>query len=106
MYTHTPFVPSYDPQTVVLSGTIQSADITLNQSARTVRVTNIAAASCYVKIGSVGISASAVDLFIPGNSSIFITKQIGATTPTAPTVLKALSATGTTIIVETGDKGL
>jgi len=97
-----PFIPSYDPQTVVLAGTIQSADIILPKNTQTVRVSNTGGSSCYVKIGKPGITASNTDLFIQARTPIipiFITKN------SDDTVLRAVSAAGTTIIVESGESG-
>ena len=103
MDTRKPFCPSYNPQTVVLSAGIQSADIIIPREVQTVRVTNIGAAGCYVRVGYPGMLATANDLYVANvtpNRPVMFTKDLD------DTVFKALSPVGTTIVLETGERGL
>lgn len=77
-----------------------SASITLNAQDKAVRLVNVGANICHVRIGEGSQTATTADLPVRAGSEIIVRKRDGDVT------LAHISASGTTLHVATGEGGL
>lgn len=84
----------------VLSPAAASASVPIDPVAKSVRLVNAGAAICHVRIGAGVQTATTADLPVLPNSSVVVQKGDGEGT------LAYISATGTTLHVQTGEGGI
>jgi hypothetical protein len=93
------FRPNYGSNQVVTPAA-GSASITIPGQDTAVRLVNTGANVCYVRIGNVADNATTADLAVRAGSEVIVRKSRG------DTHLAHISATGTTLNVQTGLDGL
>lgn len=94
-----PFAPSFGSNLVVTPAAT-SASVAISPHDSSVRLVNTGTNVCYVRIGETAATATTADLPIRGGSEIVIRKAFGYK------ALAHISASGTTLNIQTGDGGL
>jgi len=77
-----------------------SASVTLDSQAKSVRLVNNGANVCFVRIGAGAQTATTADMPVRAGSEIVVSKGDGDDT------LAHISATGTTLYIQTGEGGI
>lgn len=83
----------------VLTPAAASASVSINSTAKSVRLVNAGANICHVRIGNGAQTATTADLPVRAGSEIVVSKGDGDDT------LAHISAAGTTLHVQTGEGG-
>lgn len=100
MAVHAPFNPRRGANQPITAGAA-SASITLDASAKSVRIVNVDAANvAHIRIGTGAQTASTLDMPVRPNSEIIVTKGEGENT------LAYISAAGAALHVQTGEGGI
>ena len=94
-----PFSPHRGANQVV-SPAVASASVTIDKSARSVRLVNSGANICYVRIGTGAQTASTADMPVRSAESVVVAKGDGEDT------CAYISAAGTTLNIQTGEGGV
>jgi hypothetical protein len=84
----------------VLTPAAASASVSIDPQAKSVRLVNAGEAICHVRIGAGAQTATTADLPVLPGSEIVVSKGDGDDT------LAHISATGTTLHVQTGEGGI
>lgn len=84
----------------VATSAAASASVSLDTTAKSVRLVNSGSNICHVRIGTGAQTATTADLPIRSGSEIIVTKGDGEDT------LAHISASGTTLHVQTGEGGI
>ena len=99
MSIRAPFEPRRGTnQVFAITGVSGSTNI--DQEAKSVRIVNSGANLCYIRIGQGAQTATAADMVVLGNSSVIVSKGEGDDT------IAAVSPSGTTLHVQTGEGGI
>ena len=77
-----------------------SASVALDSQAKSVRLVNTGANICFVRIGAGAQTATTADMPVRAGSEIIVSKGDGDDT------LAHISATGTTLYIQTGEGGI
>ena len=77
-----------------------SASVSLDAQAKSVRLVNSGSNICFVRIGIGAQTATTADMPVRANSEIVVSKGDGEDT------LAHISATGTTLYIQTGEGGI
>lgn len=93
---NTAFNPSYTKGQVVTPAAA-AVSVALDNSTRSVCLTNLGAAVCYVRVGTGTIAATTSDYPIPSGAQVIISKGED------DNVLSHISAAGTTLHIITGE---
>ena len=94
-----PFSPNYGSNIVATpAGT--SASVTIPAGDNCVRLVNTGSNVCYVRIGETSATATTADLPVRANSEVIIRKALGFSK------LAHISASGTTLNIQTGNGGV
>lgn len=100
MSVHAPYNPRRGANQPVTAGAA-SASITLDASAKSVRIVNVDAANvAHIRIGTGAQTATTADMPVRPNSEIIVTKGDGENT------LAYISAAGAALHVQTGEGGI
>lgn len=94
-----PFAPNFGSNAVATPGA-SSASISIAPNDNCVRLVNTGANVCYVKVGTGTIAATTADLPVRAGSEVIIRKALGHDK------LAHISASGTTLNVQTGNGGV
>jgi hypothetical protein len=93
------FSPRYGSNLVVAPGAA-SANSAINAQDSAVRLVNTGANVCYVRVGEAAQTATTADLAVRAGSEVIIRKASGHAN------IAYISATGTTLNIQTGEAGL
>lgn len=99
MTIRAPFQPQRGANQV-LTPAAASASVSINPSSKSVRLVNTGAAICHIRIGAGSQTATTADMPVNAGESIVVSKGDGENT------LAHISATGTTLHVQTGEGGI
>lgn len=100
MTVRAPFQPQRGANQIVTTGAA-SASITLDATAKSVRIVNVAATNpCHIRIGTGAQTATTADMVIRANSEIIVQKADGENT-----LAYIQSGGATTLHVQTGEGG-
>jgi len=94
-----PFQPRRG-QNLTATPAASSASVSLDSQAKSVRLVNNGANVCFVRIGAGAQTATTADMPVRAGSEIVVTKGDGDDT------LAHISATGTTLYIQTGEGGI
>jgi hypothetical protein len=94
-----PFQPRRG-QNLTASPGAASASVSLDSQAKSVRLVNNGANVCFVRIGAGAQTATTADMPVRAGSEIVVSKGDGDDT------LAHISATGTTLYIQTGEGGI
>lgn len=94
-----PFSPNYGSNIVATPGAA-SGSVTIPGGDNCVRLVNTGANVCYVRIGEDAATATTADLAVRAGSEVIIKKALGYTK------LAHISASGTTLNIQTGNGGV
>ena len=94
-----PFQPRRG-QNLTATSAASSASVSLDSQAKSVRLVNNGANICFVRIGAGAQTATTADMPVRAGSEIVVTKGDGEDT------LAHISATGTTLYIQTGEGGI
>jgi hypothetical protein len=94
-----PFAPNFGSN-IVATPSSSSASVTIAAGDSSVRLVNTGENVCYVRIGEDAATATTADLPIRAGSEIIIKKAIGYSK------LAHISASGTTLNIQTGNGGV
>jgi hypothetical protein len=94
-----PFSPNYGSNIVATPGA-SSASVTIPAGDNCVRLVNTGANVCYVRIGQSAATATTADLPVRAGSEVIIRKPLGYSK------LAHISASGTTLNIQTGNGGV
>lgn len=94
-----PFAPNYGSN-IVATPAAASASVTISGTDNAVRLVNTGANVCYVRIGETAATATTADLAVRAGSEVIIRKANGFTK------LAHISASGTTLNIQTGNGGV
>jgi len=94
-----PFQPRRG-QNLTATPAASSASVSLDSQAKSVRLVNNGANICFVRIGAGAQTATTADMPVRAGSEIVVTKGDGDDT------LAHISATGTTLYIQTGEGGI
>jgi hypothetical protein len=94
-----PFAPNYG-KNIVATPAATSASITIAAGDNCVRLVNTGANVCYVRIGGTAAAATTADFPVRAGSEVVIRKALGHTN------LSHISASGTTLNIQTGNGGV
>jgi hypothetical protein len=94
-----PFAPNYGSNIVATPGAV-SASVNISADDNSVRLVNTGANVCYVRIGETSATATTADLAVRAGSEVIIRKAHGFTK------LAHISASGTTLNIQTGNGGV
>ena len=94
-----PFAPNYGSNIVATpAGT--SASVNIAPGDNSVRLVNTGTNVCYVRLGETAATATTADLPVRGGSEVIIRKPLGYSK------LAHISASGTTLNIQTGNGGV
>jgi len=94
-----PFAPNYGSN-IVATPAASSASVDISGDDNSVRLVNTGANVCYVRIGETAATATTADLPVRSGSEVIIKKAVGYTK------LAHISASGTTLNIQTGNGGV
>lgn len=94
-----PFAPNYG-NNIVATPSSTSASVTIAAGDNCVRLVNTGANICYVRIGEDSATATTADLPVRAGSEVIIRKALGHDK------LAHISASGTTLNIQTGNGGV
>ena len=94
-----PFAPNYGSN-IVATPASSSASVSIAPGDNCVRLVNTGANVCYVRIGETAATATTADVPVRGGSEVIIRKPLGYTK------LAHISASGTTLNIQTGNGGV
>lgn len=98
MTIRSPFMPRRGTNQVTTPAA-SSASVSVDADAKSVRLVNAGANICFVRIGTGAQTATTADTPVLPNSALVLQKQMGDNT------LAHISASGTTLHVQTGEGG-
>lgn len=98
MTIRSPFMPRRGKNQVTTPAA-SSASVSIDADAKSVRLVNAGANICHVRIGAGAQTATTADTPVLPNSALIVQKQMGDDT------LAHISASGTTLHVQTGEGG-
>ena len=98
MTIRSPFMPRRGTNQVTTPAA-SSASVSVDADAKSVRLVNAGANICFVRIGTGAQTATTADTPVLPNSALILQKQMGDDT------LAHISASGTTLHVQTGEGG-
>jgi hypothetical protein len=87
-------------QNLTATPAASSASVSLDSQAKSVRLVNNGANVCFVRIGAGAQTATTADMPVRAGSEIVVSKGDGDDT------LAHISATGTTLYIQTGEGGI
>ena len=94
-----PFAPNYGSN-IVATPASSSASVSIAPGDNCVRLVNTGANVCYVRIGETAATATTADVPVRGGSEVIIRKPLGYSK------LAHISASGTTLNIQTGNGGV
>jgi hypothetical protein len=94
-----PFTPNFGSN-IVATPAASSASVTIAASDDCVRLVNTGSNVCYVRLGETAATATTADLPVRAGSEVIIRKAFGYTK------LAHISASGTTLNIQTGSGGI
>lgn len=94
-----PFAPNFGSN-IVATPAASSATVSIVPGDNCVRLVNTGAAVCYVRVGTGTIAATTADLAVRAGSEVIIRKALDYDK------LAHISATGTTLNIQTGNGGV
>lgn len=94
-----PFAPNFGSN-IVATPAAASATVNIAAGDNCVRLVNTGANICYVRLGETAATATTADLPVRAGSEIIIRKALGFTK------LAHISASGTTLNIQTGNGGV
>lgn len=98
MSTFQPFTPGAN---FSLAVTTTTGAVNVTGNGTTLRLANVAATECFIKLGTSAVTAATTDFSMPANSQIFLTAS------NAITYVAAITASGTaTLRISRGDGGI
>jgi len=77
-----------------------SGSTSIDPKAKSIRIVNSGANLCYIRVGTGAQTASTADMVVLGNTSVIVSKGEGEDT------IAAISPSGTTLHVQTGEGGI
>jgi hypothetical protein len=98
MAIRAPFHPDRGNNQVVTPAAA-SASVSVDPVSKTLRLVNVGANICHVRVGAGAQTATTADMPVRANSEIFISKGDGDNT------VAHISATGTTLHIQNGEGG-
>jgi hypothetical protein len=94
-----PFAPNFGTN-LVATPSASSATVSIAPNDNCIRLVNTGTNVCYVRVGTGTIAATTADLAVRGGSEVIIRKALGYNK------LAHISASGTTLNIQTGNGGV